>query len=138
MPHPPQPPCLLGRVVIRQRKVVIAAGDVTGTDRGVTKNEVRGAEQDSHAPRPQRDPGRQLRAPAVVGPHGEGHGHTAVHADDHQEEDTGEHVKEGDGAVQLAQQLPKGPVEVQSGVGNAEGQEKGEDEVGDGQVEEPH
>lgn len=137
VPHPPQPARLLGRVIIRQCKIIVTTGDIPGTDHGVPKDQVWGAEQDSQDPRPQSNPGRQLRAPAVVGPDGEGHGNAAVNADDRQEEDAGKHVEEGDGAVQLAQELPKGPVEAQGGVSDAEGQEEGEDEVSYGQVEEP-
>jgi len=137
MPHPPQPPRCLGHVVIGQCEIVIAAGDVPGSDHRVPKDKVRGAEEESQDPRPQCDPGRQLRTPAVVRPDGKGHRNAAVHADDRQEKDAGEHVEEGDGAVQFAQELPKRPVEAQGSVGDAEGQEKGEDEVSNGQVEEP-
>lgn len=137
MSHPPQPPRCLGRIVIGQCKIIIAAGDVPGTDHSVPKDEVWGAEEESQDPRPQRDPGRQLRTPVVVRPDRKGHRNAAVHADDRQEEDTGKHVEERNGAVQLAQELPKRPVEAQGSVGDAEGQEKGEDEVSNGQVEEP-
>lgn len=137
MAHPPQPACCLGCVIIGQRKIIVTAGDIPGTDHSVPKDKVRGAEQDSQDPGPQCNPGRQLRAPVVVRPDRKGHGNAAVNADDCQEEDAGKHVEEGNGAVQLAQELPKRPVEAQGGVGDAEGQEKGKDEVSYGQVEEP-
>lgn len=137
VPQPPEPARRLGRVILGQGEIIVTAGDVSGTDHGVPKHEVRGAEQESQEPRPQRHPGRQLRAPAVVAPDREGHGNAAVDADDSEEEDAGKHVEEGDGAVQLAQELPKRPVEAQGGVGDAEGQEEGKDEVSNGQVEEP-
>lgn len=137
MPHPPQLPRCLGRVVIGKCKIIIAAGDVPGTDHCVPKDKVRGAKKESQDPRPQCNPGCQLRTPAVVRPDRKGHRNAAVHADDRQEEDAGEHVEERDGTVQLAQELPKRPVKAQGSVGDAEGQEKGEDEVSNGQVEEP-
>ncbi|KAG8145815.1 hypothetical protein E2320_012285, partial [Naja naja] len=138
VPFLPQSPAPLAGVVAGEGKVVVAAGGVPRTQGRVSEEEVWGADEQGGPPGCQRDGPGQPGLPVVPGPHRQHHQEAAVQADDGQEEDAGEHVEEGQAAVEFAEETPEGPVEAQRRVGDAQWQEEGEDEVGQRQVEEPH
>ncbi|ETE72452.1 Serine hydroxymethyltransferase, cytosolic, partial [Ophiophagus hannah] len=138
VPFPPQAPAPLTGVVAGEGKVVVAAGGVPRIQGRVSEEEVRGADEQGGPPGHQRDGPGQPGLPVVPGPHRQHHQEAAVQADDSQEEDAGEHVEEGQAAVEFAEETSEGPVEAQRRVGDAQRQEEGEDEVGQRQVEEPH
>ena len=69
----------------------------------------------------------------ILRPHGKRHRHTAVCADDHQQEDAAEHVEEHDEGGELAHDQAEYPLS-QRQVCDAQGQAGTEDEVRDGQA----
>ena len=75
---------------------------------------------------------------SILGPCYHTRAQAAVYTDGRQDEDAGEHVVHVHHAVQFTHEGPEDPIEVSSGVNDANDSKGREEEVSNGQVEEPH
>lgn len=89
------------------------------------------AQSDGEKPAHENNNRCLINSAMVLGPNWKHDRHTAVDADDDQEEDAAEHVEEHNGGSEFAHEDAKDPL-LHHHVGDAEWEEDAEDEVRDG------
>jgi len=130
----------LGEVLVMPHGLVVQdTGGLFGEDveTGGAEDEGGEGEERGQEPGSRASPPGQAQGPVVLAPHRAHHQGAPVGADDHQEEDAGKHVEDGEGGQQLAGEATQRPVVVTGQRQGQEGQGQAAEEVGHGEVEEP-